>query len=55
MGDRFTIADGYALYALRVWKWVSGSDLPSDLGAYHARIVERPAVKAALEAEGLAP
>ncbi len=54
MGDGFTVADAYAFYCLRAW---SGAMLKGDLSPwkvladYHARIAERPAVKAALEAE----
>jgi glutathione S-transferase len=55
LGDRFSVADGYALYALRAWKRVGGGELPGGLASYYGRIVERPAVKAALEAENLTP
>lgn len=53
LGDRFSIADGYAFYAMRLWQRVTKADLPEGLSAYYARIAERPAVKAALAAEGL--
>jgi glutathione S-transferase len=53
LGERFTVADGYALYALRAWKRFVKADLPPGLGDYHARIEARPAVKTALQAEGL--
>jgi glutathione S-transferase len=52
-GDVFTIADGYALYALRVWRRIVKGELSPRLAAYEAAIVERPSVKASLEAEGL--
>lgn len=55
MGDTFTVADGYALYTLRAWGKVAHVNLDEHptLAAYRRRIEERPAVKAALEAEGL--
>jgi glutathione S-transferase len=52
-GDTFTIVDGYMLYVLRAWQRVTKEDVPHGLGAYLARILARPAVKAALEAEGV--
>jgi len=52
-GDRFTIADGYMLYVLRVWNRFYPNELPAPLTAYFARLNERPSVKAALAAEGL--
>ncbi|AKF05439.1 Glutathione S-transferase [Sandaracinus amylolyticus] len=54
MGDRFTIADGYLLYALRAFQRFDSGALPGELPAYLERVSSRPAVKAALEAEGLA-
>ncbi|HVH42144.1 MAG TPA: glutathione transferase GstA [Labilithrix sp.] len=55
MGDDFTIADGYALYAIRAWEKVAQVNLDEypTLAAYKKRIEERPAVRAALDAEGL--
>ncbi len=55
LGDTFTVADAYALYALRAFKNVVKGDLGEipGLTEYLARIVERPTVRAALEAEGL--
>jgi glutathione S-transferase len=52
-GDKFTIADGYLLYTLRTWRRFYKDELPPTLAAYIARVSERPAVKAALAAEGL--
>ncbi len=53
MGDRFTVADGYAYYTLRTWTGFLKGALPNpSLGAYFGRISERPSVKAALAAEG---
>jgi len=52
MGQTFTVADGYAFYTLRVWKRVVRPELPSPaLQPYFARILARPAVTAALDAE----
>jgi glutathione S-transferase len=53
MGDQFTVADGYALYNLRAFKRFVRPELSSPLAAYAARIMARPSVKAAFEAEGL--
>lgn len=62
MGDQFTIADGY-LFALAGWAkadWMSSVfnldvDLTGlkNLAAWHRRVAGRPAVQAALKAEGL--
>jgi glutathione S-transferase len=52
LGD-FSVADGYALYPIRLWQKVALETLTPTLAAYQARIVERTAVRAALEAEGL--
>jgi glutathione S-transferase len=53
LGDRFSVADGYALYTMRTWERLTSGDVPAGLGAYKARIAARPAVQAALAAEGL--
>ncbi|HVH47854.1 MAG TPA: glutathione transferase GstA [Labilithrix sp.] len=55
LGDDFTVADGYALYAIRAWERVAKVDLQEypTLAGYRRRVEERPAVRAALEAEGL--
>ena len=54
IGDGFTVADGY-LFTLLGWAPHVGIDLARwpHLVAYRARIAERPAVIAALTAEGL--
>lgn len=54
VGSRFTIADAY-LYVVVGWTKAGGLDRERwpVLNAYHARIGERAAVKAAREAEGL--
>jgi len=52
MGATFTVADGYAFYTLRGWKRTVRPELPSPaLQVYFARILARPAVIAALDAE----
>jgi glutathione S-transferase len=55
LGDTFTVADGYAYYTLRNLKKLDASLLESSplLKAYFERVGARPAVKAALQAEGL--
>ncbi|MFO1068568.1 MAG: glutathione transferase GstA [Geminicoccaceae bacterium] len=54
-GDHYTVADGY-LFVVLGWTGYVGLDLADwpTLKAYHARIAGRPAVQAALKAEGLA-
>lgn len=53
MGDEFTVADGYLLYILRTWRRFDGKVSPV-VEDYAARVAARPAVRAALQAEGLA-
>ena len=54
MGDTFTVADGY-LFTVTNWAKYVGLDLSelANLQAYSARIASRPAVVAAMKAEGL--
>jgi glutathione S-transferase len=54
MGDRFTVADGY-LFTVTNWAPRVGVDLSgfAALNAYRARVGARPAVIAAMKAEGL--
>lgn len=54
MGDTFTVADGY-LFTVTNWAQYVGLDLTpfANLLAYRARIGARPAVVAAMKAEGL--
>jgi glutathione S-transferase len=54
MGDTFTVADAY-LFTVLGWCAFVGIDLGQwpALKAYHGRIAGRPAVQAALKAEGL--
>ncbi|MCY1060094.1 glutathione S-transferase N-terminal domain-containing protein [Nannocystis sp. SCPEA4] len=51
-GEAFTVADAYAFYALRTYQKLL-APLPPNLAAHGARVAERPAVLAALAAEGL--
>jgi glutathione S-transferase len=55
MGDQFTVADAY-LFTVAGWTKHVGIDLGKwpALKAYCERIAQRPAVQAALKAEGLA-
>jgi glutathione S-transferase len=54
MGDQFTVADGY-LFVVTNWGQYVGLDLApfANLVAYRARVGARPAVIAAMKAEGL--
>lgn len=52
-GEDFTVADAYAFYVLRSWQRVFGQTVSPILAAYYGRLLERPAVKAALAAEGI--
>ncbi len=54
MGEHFTVADGY-LFTVTNWAAVVGVDLSAytHLLAYRARVAARPAVQAAMKAEGL--
>jgi glutathione S-transferase len=54
MGDSFTVADAY-LFTVAGWGKYVGVDISglANLGAYLGRVAARPAVQAALKAEGL--
>ncbi len=54
MGEAFTVADAY-LFNVVNWIKPAGLDVAAwpELREYRTRVAERPAVKAALEAEGL--
>jgi glutathione S-transferase len=54
MGDQFTVADGY-LFVVTNWAQHVNLDLApyANLVAYRARVAARPAVVAAMKAEGL--
>jgi len=54
LGDEFSVADGY-LFTVTNWSKVVGVDMGGlkNLNAYRDRVAARPAVKAAMEAEGL--
>ncbi len=55
-GDQFTIADAY-LFTVTNWARPAKVDLSefANLAAFQARVAERPAVQAAMVAEGLKP
>ena len=54
-GEHFTVADGYAFYVMRSWQHAVKQDLSRwpELVDYYTRLAARPAVAAALAAEGL--
>ena len=54
MGDAFSIADAY-LFTIANWTGHTGIDISGmkNLGAFQARMAARPAVQAAMRAEGL--
>ena len=54
VGDAFTIADAY-LFTIVNWTGHTGIDISGmkNLGAFQARMAARPAVQAAMRAEGL--
>jgi glutathione S-transferase len=51
-GDQFTVADGYAFWTLRAWQYFFKNEIGGELKSYYGRILDRPSVQAALEAEG---
>ncbi len=54
MGDQFTVADGY-LFTVTNWAKPTNLDISglANLAAYRDRVAARPAVQAAMKAEGL--
>jgi len=54
MGDAFSLPDAY-LFTVASWSQYTGVDISGlkNLGAYQARMAARPAVQAAMKAEGL--
>jgi len=54
LGDSFSVADAY-LFVVSTWSPHVGVDISGlkNLGAFSARVAARPAVQAALKAEGL--
>jgi glutathione S-transferase len=56
MGDHFSVADGY-LFTVTNWAKPTGMDLSGlpNLLAFRDRMAARPAVQAAMKAEGLLP
>lgn len=55
LGDKFTVADGYAFYALRGWQNRTQADLSAwpFLSKYYDRLGTRPSVQESLKVEGL--
>jgi glutathione S-transferase len=51
-GDRFSVADAY-LFVMCLWAQKTGLALPEPLPAFVARMKARPAVRTALQHEGL--
>jgi glutathione S-transferase len=51
-GSRFTVADAY-LFVMCLWAQKNGVQLPDPLPAFVARMKARPAVRLAMEHEGL--
>ncbi|WP_033074693.1 glutathione transferase GstA [Sphingopyxis sp. MWB1] len=56
VGEHFTVADAY-LFVVANWTGFTGMTLDPwpHLAAHHQRIAERPAVRAAMQGEGLRP
>ena len=52
MGEQFTVADAY-LFTVLNWTGKFDIKLPPAVQAYYQRIASRPAVRAAMEKEGL--
>ena len=54
MGDAFSVADAY-LFTVANWTKMVGIDIAGmkNLTAFQARMAARPAVQAAMKAEGL--
>ena len=53
VGEEMSVADCY-LFVMLLWAKKQGLDVPERLSAYFERLARRPAVKLALEHEGLA-
>ncbi|PEQ13145.1 glutathione S-transferase [Novosphingobium sp. PC22D] len=51
-GERFTVADAY-LFVISTWTEHFDLDLPASLRAFQDRVKQRPAVRKAMEHEGL--
>lgn len=51
MGESFTVADAY-FFVMLTWAGKNGIALSANLKAYFDRVAQRPAVRAALAAEG---
>lgn len=50
-GERFTILDAYAFWAVGTYRRLTQAELPPNLATYLERVRARPSVKAALDAE----
>jgi glutathione S-transferase len=51
-GDKVSVADAY-LFVMLLWSGKTGIDIPPPLAAFAERMQQRPAVRLALEHEGL--
>ncbi len=51
LGDSFTVVDAYAFWALRAYSFLTRTKLEGTLADFMARMIARPAVKAAVDAE----
>lgn len=51
LGDELTTADAY-LFVMLLWSGKQGVTVPAPLAAYRDRVMARPAVQAAMQAEG---
>lgn len=52
VGDAFSVADAY-LFVMTSWAIFQKIEVPANVAAFRARVTARPAVHAALKAEGL--
>lgn len=50
-GERFTVLDAYAFWAVKNYSRLTHAELPPNLAAYLERVGARPSVKTALDAE----
>ncbi|HEY4939832.1 MAG TPA: glutathione transferase GstA [Rhizomicrobium sp.] len=52
VGEQFSVADAY-LFVMTSWAIFQKIEVPTNVAAFRARVTARPAVHAALKAEGL--